>query len=142
MSNLSLFLAISGFLFSAYLFIAGGAYLAVWRLGRVWFLSVSFLLPLHPYAVGAHLLLLTAFGAISHLGYEFYRPAASRWLITSTYHQIHHASGKRHFTLRFKWWDHWMGSDSRDYKAQLQRMEDVREPLRYDGGHERTTNTL
>jgi Delta7-sterol 5-desaturase len=262
MSNLSLFLAISGFLFSVYLLIAGGAYAAVWRLGRErhahrrlqvcagqvaragrelwwssvsilvisalltlawraaeadwslgyfqvetygwiylvasvgllavvhdsfyywahralhhplvfryvhklhhsftnptpfasyafhpaeaaveggWFLSVTFLLPLHPYAVAAHLLLLTVFNVISHLGYEFYRPAASGWFITSSYHHIHHACGKRHFTLRFKLWDRWMGSNSREYVAQLQRMEDVREPLRYDGGHERTTNTL
>jgi hypothetical protein len=96
MSNLSLFLAISGFFFSVYLLIAGGAHAEVWRLAR---------------ERHAHSRLQV------HAGQIVSRCASSCG--TAGWAAIH-----------------------AKYLAQLQRMEDAREPLRYDGGHERTTNTL
>ena len=107
-----------------------------------WYAPLAFVLPVHPYAAGAYLVFLTFFNVISHLGYEFYQPGVAKWFITSTHHNMHHARGKGHFMLYFNLWDRWMGTNAKDYMAQMQRSEDAREPLRYDGGHERTTNTL
>jgi lathosterol oxidase len=101
-----------------------------------WYAPVAFLLPVHPYAVAAYIVLLTVFNVISHLGYEFYRPGVARWFITSTHHNMHHARGKGHFMLYFNLWDSWMGTNAEDYPARMQRREDVPVPLRYHGGHE------
>ena len=113
-----------------------------------WFAPLAFVLPLHPLAVAIYIVLLTVFNVISHLGYEFYRPAVARWFITSTHHNMHHARGKGHFMLYFNLWDRWMGTNARDYMAQMecnqaaQDAHDAPRPLRYDGGHERTTHTV
>jgi lathosterol oxidase len=113
-----------------------------------WFAPLAFLLPVHPIAVAAYIVLLTVFNVISHLGYEFYRPAVAKWFITSTHHNMHHARGKGHFMLYFNLWDRWMGTNAKDYMAQMERNQamqdahDVPQPLRYDGGHERTTNIV
>lgn len=101
-----------------------------------WYAPVAFVLPVHPVAVAAYIVVLTVFNVISHLGYEFYRPQVARWFITSTHHNMHHARGKGHFMLYFNLWDRWMGTNAPDYLARMQRRADVHEPLRYHGGHE------
>jgi Delta7-sterol 5-desaturase len=107
-----------------------------------WYAPVAFLLPVHPMAVAAYIVLLTGFNVISHLGYEFYSPAVGEWFITSTHHNMHHSGTRGHFMLYFNLWDRWMNTNAPDYHAQLQRIADANEPLRYHCGHERTTNTV
>lgn len=101
-----------------------------------WYAPLAFVLPVHPYAVAAYIVLLTVFNVISHLGYEFYNPGVARWFITSTHHNMHHSRAKGHFMLYFNLWDRWMGTNMPEYEAAMQRKEDAAVPLRYHGAHD------
>ena len=58
----------------------------------------------------------------SHLGYEFYpgwfaRAFPTKWLTTSTYHNVHHTSPRGNYALTFRWWDRWLGTEVADYAS-------------------------
>lgn len=101
-----------------------------------WYAPLAFVLPVHPYAVAAYIVVLTVLNVISHLGYEFYSPGIARWFITSTHHNMHHARAKGHFMLYFNLWDRWMGTNMPEYEAARQRKADEAVALRYHGAHE------
>jgi lathosterol oxidase len=46
-------------------------------IGAAWCVPLAFTLPLHPIALGVYIILLSLRNAISHLGYAYYRPAAT-----------------------------------------------------------------
>ena len=101
-----------------------------------WYAPLAFVLPVHPLAVAAYIVVLTVLNVISHLGYEFYNPGVARWFITSTHHNLHHARSKGHFMLYFNLWDRWMGTNMPEYEAAMQHKEDEPVALRYHGAHE------
>jgi sterol desaturase/sphingolipid hydroxylase (fatty acid hydroxylase superfamily) len=86
-----------------------------------WFAPVAFVLPVHPVAVAAYIVLLTVLNVISHLGYEFYPPGVARWFITSTHHNMHHTGAKGHFMLYFNLWDKWLGTNAPDYHTRMEQ---------------------
>ena len=101
-----------------------------------WYAPLAFVLPVHPVAVAAYIVVLTVLNVISHLGYEFYSPGVARWFITSTHHNLHHARSKGHFMLYFNLWDRWMGTNMPEYEAAMRRKADEPVALRYHGAHD------
>jgi sterol desaturase/sphingolipid hydroxylase (fatty acid hydroxylase superfamily) len=83
-------------------------------------------MPIHPWALGAYFFGLTVLNVISHLGYELYPAWISRWFITSTHHNLHHARSHGHYMLYFNLWDRLMGTNHADYHAVCERLDAAR----------------
>jgi sterol desaturase/sphingolipid hydroxylase (fatty acid hydroxylase superfamily) len=89
--------------------------------GNVYFVLFVVFVPVHPIAIagaGAYMFLA---GIVGHLGYEFYPRWFSGhslcgWLITSTYHNIHHRSVRCNYGAWFICWDRLMGTDHPGYQ--------------------------
>jgi sterol desaturase/sphingolipid hydroxylase (fatty acid hydroxylase superfamily) len=59
-----------------------------------------------------------------HSGYEIFPRGTSahwlgRWLVTPTYHQMHHELFTKHFGLYFTWWDRLFGTHSEQYATRF-----------------------
>jgi Delta7-sterol 5-desaturase len=79
-------------------------------------------IPLHIYALGAILALMTLTSVINHLNTEVYprdfnRHWFGRWWIGATHHSLHHAQFRFNYGLYFTFWDRWMRTESPDYTA-------------------------
>ena len=93
---------------------------------------MTFIIPLHLYALVALLTLMTLTSAMNHLNTELYprdfnRHWFGRWWIGATHHSLHHAQFRFNYGLYFTFWDQWMRTESPDYTAlfdkKTQRLE-------------------
>jgi len=88
--------------------------------------------PLFAALVPVHALTLFVFVAVQivrnvmgHCGTELH-PAAfgpGRWLgwnNTTTYHDLHHETGRSNYSLYFRWWDQLMGTEHPDYRRKFE----------------------
>lgn len=87
-----------------------------------------FLMPMHPYAILAFLLIMTGENVMGHLGYEFFpswltQSRLGKWLNTSTNHNMHHRYFEGNYGLYFRWWDIWMGTTHPRYDATLEEVQ-------------------
>ncbi len=87
-----------------------------------------FLIPMHPLAILAFLLIMTAENVMGHLGYEFFpawltRSPVGKWLNTSTNHNMHHRYFDGNYGLYFRWWDVWMGTTHPKYEETLAQIQ-------------------
>jgi Delta7-sterol 5-desaturase len=87
-----------------------------------------FLMPMHPYAILAFLLIMTAENVMGHLGYEFFpswltRSRIGKWLNTSTNHNMHHRYFEGNYGLYFRWWDIWLGTTHPRYDETLEEVQ-------------------
>lgn len=91
------------------------------------FLPVMVLIfPIHYWALGIILMLMTASAIINHAGVEiyprqFYRHRLGRWLIGSSHHEVHHKEFRSNYGLYFTFWDKWMNTESKRYHAHFDR---------------------
>lgn len=81
---------------------------------------MTFLLPLHIYAIGIILTIMTVTSAINHLNTElyprdFHRHWFGRWWIGATHHSLHHSQFRYNYGLYFTFWDKWMQTESPDF---------------------------
>jgi Delta7-sterol 5-desaturase len=77
-------------------------------------------MPVHPYAIGLVLMLMTLSAIINHAGVEVFPPGfrsntLGRWLIGATHHDLHHKEFRTNFGLYFTFWDKWMKTESKNY---------------------------
>lgn len=84
------------------------------------YVLLSFLLPVHLFALFGFQVLSTLLNVLGHLGYEIYpawftRNRPGSWKTTSTHHNMHHARFRGNYGLYFTWWDTWMGTEFSDY---------------------------
>ena len=82
--------------------------------------AMVFLIPLHAYAIGLVLTIMTITSAINHLNTElyprdFHRHWLGRWWIGATHHSLHHAQFRYNYGLYFTFWDKWMNTESPDF---------------------------
>jgi Delta7-sterol 5-desaturase len=75
-----------------------------------------FVLPIHVAGLLFVLTSMTILGVINHLGYEIYPRffvdrGVGRWFISVTHHNWHHRRFNCNFSLYFRLWDIWMGTD-------------------------------
>lgn len=85
---------------------------------------ILMVLPMHVAVLLIYLLLMTVSAVINHLDIEVYPASFGRhwlgkWLIGATHHSMHHKQHRYHFGLFFTFWDHWLGTESPNYKAQF-----------------------
>jgi lathosterol oxidase len=97
--------------------------------------------PLFAALVPVHALTLFVFVAVQivrnvmgHCGTELH-PAAfgpGRWLgwnNTTTYHDLHHETGRGNYSLYFRWWDQLMGTEHPDYRRKFEAIAAPRRDL-------------
>ena len=88
--------------------------------------ATAFLLPLHAYAIGIVLTIMTITSAINHLNTElypqdFHRHWFGRWWIGATHHSLHHSQFRYNYGLYFTFWDKWMRTESPDFVRLFQK---------------------
>jgi lathosterol oxidase len=82
--------------------------------------AIALIIPFHPSALFAFLIIMTIMNGLGHLGYELYpggftRGRVGRWLTTSVHHNMHHHHVHCNYALYFTWWDRLMGTMHREY---------------------------
>jgi len=88
--------------------------------------AMAFLLPLHAYAIGILLMVMTVTSAVNHLNTElyprdFHRHWFGRWLIGATHHSLHHSQFRFNYGLYFTFWDKWMRTESPDFLGLFEK---------------------
>jgi Delta7-sterol 5-desaturase len=89
------------------------------------FLPLALLIiPVHYYALGIVLILMTASAIVNHSGVEifprgFEEHKIGRWLIGATHHDLHHKEFKTNFGLYLTIWDKWMKTESNNFKSRF-----------------------
>ena len=81
-----------------------------------------FVVPMHPLAILAFLLYMTALNVLGHLGFELFPKGFAsnpwtRWHNTTVHHNLHHEKVHCNYSLYFNWWDRLFGTMYRDYEA-------------------------
>jgi Delta7-sterol 5-desaturase len=79
-----------------------------------------FIMPVHYYAIGIVLMLMTVSAIVNHAGVEifpqkFNEHKIGRWIIGATHHDLHHKEFRSNFGLYFTFWDKWMKTESRNF---------------------------
>lgn len=88
----------------------------------------AFLLPIHPLALVPFFFWMTVFNIKGHLGYEM-SPRwltlgpLTKWMNTSTNHNLHHKYFQGNYGLYFRWWDVWMGTTHKHYQMALAQVQ-------------------
>ncbi len=90
------------------------------------------IVPAHPLVILTHLQYTMLFNIYFHSGYEFYpRGWASgrltRWLNTSTHHNMHHSHVNGNYSLYLNFWDRVMGTNFPAYEATFDEVVARRE---------------
>ena len=88
-------------------------------------LGLSLFGPVYPLAIFIFLGHQIARNAIGHSGHElawsgFTRSPLTRWLTTTTHHDLHHSEGRSNFGLYFTWWDRMMGTEHPKYHERFE----------------------
>lgn len=94
---------------------------------------LAFILPMHPLTVFLFTLTSFTINVYGHLGYELMPKGLRRsWLFgvinTSVYHNLHHRKFKGNYSLYFRHWDRWMGTEHPGYEAEYDRVQEKRWP--------------
>lgn len=85
------------------------------------------LIPMHPIVGIAFFAIMIIRNVMGHTGYELHprgwlNSPWTRWINTTTHHDLHHQNGNYNFGLYFIWWDKWMGTEHPDYKARFEEV--------------------
>jgi sterol desaturase/sphingolipid hydroxylase (fatty acid hydroxylase superfamily) len=88
---------------------------------------VAAMLPLATPVLVVIMVATLVYTMMQHGGLEFFpRGTAThplgRWIVTPTYHQMHHEDGNRNIALYFNWWDRLMGTKNAGYEARFEKV--------------------
>lgn len=88
---------------------------------------VVLLMPAHPLAISAFLLIMTMINVMGHLGFEIFPSSyivrwPTRLTNTATHHNQHHQFGRCNFGIYFNFWDSVMGTNHPEYYATFCRV--------------------
>jgi lathosterol oxidase len=92
---------------------------------------LAFVMPLHPLTILLFTFVSFFINVYGHLGYEI-MPRSLRHSIwfeiinTSLYHNLHHRKFKGNYSLYFRFWDRWMGTEHPDYVKEYDRIQEQR----------------
>jgi len=93
-----------------------------------WVLPIAIWVPVHFLTFVTFQFVSLILNLIAHLGVELYpKTFLSGWLrfkTTSTHHHLHHNTSRSNYGLYFVWWDRWMKTESKEYKAAFKRVTD------------------
>lgn len=84
-------------------------------------------IPMHPSVGVAFFAIMIIRNVMGHTGYELHPRGwldspLTRWINTTTHHDLHHQNGNYNFGLYFTWWDKMMGTEHPDYKARFEEV--------------------
>jgi Delta7-sterol 5-desaturase len=87
---------------------------------------VIVVMPIHYYALGIVLTLMTVSAIINHASIEifpksFHKHKIGRWLIGATHHDLHHKEFRTNFGLYFTFWDKYMKTESRNFDKEFEK---------------------
>lgn len=88
-------------------------------------IGMIYFIPIHIVVLILFLVIMAITSVINHLNNELY-PATTihhwfgRWWIGATHHAMHHMQFHYNFGLYFTFWDHWMKTESPDYKKTFE----------------------
>jgi ring-1,2-phenylacetyl-CoA epoxidase subunit PaaE len=88
---------------------------------------LPFLLPLNFGVIIAWQIFSMLNNVLAHLGYEVYpkgwvKLPLLQYKTASTHHNMHHQLFNGNYALYFTWWDKWMGTGFKDYKARHEQI--------------------
>jgi Delta7-sterol 5-desaturase len=91
----------------------------------LWVIPYVFIVPTYLPVLMAFQLFGLAKNLEAHLGYEFlpqrfHRIGIFKWMSTSTYHNMHHKQYKGNYSLYFRWWDKYCGTELGGYQEKLE----------------------
>jgi sterol desaturase/sphingolipid hydroxylase (fatty acid hydroxylase superfamily) len=94
----------------------------------LFFVGVSFIVPLHFITLVAALITMTVWAVFTHLGFQVFSSSSKsywiqRWLIGSTHHSMHHRKYKVHYGLYFTFWDKLLGTEDPNYENKTETRE-------------------
>jgi Delta7-sterol 5-desaturase len=89
--------------------------------------AILLVLPMHELAVFSFLGFMIVMNVLGHLGIELYprwfaRSRWTRWLSTTTHHNLHHRDFHGNYGLYFTWWDRWMGTQQTHYQDTFEEV--------------------
>ncbi len=84
--------------------------------GAIFIPIIVFIIPIHYYALGLILFIMTFMGVTNHMGWDLFPKSIvhgrlGQYLITATHHQKHHDDYKGNYGLYFRFWDKVCGTD-------------------------------
>jgi sterol desaturase/sphingolipid hydroxylase (fatty acid hydroxylase superfamily) len=87
----------------------------------LFFVGVSFLVPLHFITLIVALITMTVWAVFTHIGFEVFPSSSNnywigKWFIGSMHHSIHHRKYKVHYGLYFTFWDKLLGTEDSSYE--------------------------
>lgn len=99
----------------------------------------ALLMPMHgitAFIFTSHMIVRNVLG---HAGVEMYpcwwaRHPLTRWITTTTHHDLHHAEFKHNFGLYFTWWDQLMGTEHPRYLQEFERVHRTSKPVSEGSG--------
>ncbi len=82
------------------------------------------LVPVHPAVMAFHFIFMIIRNVMGHTGFElmpkwWLNTRWTRWINTTTHHDLHHQRGGYNLGLYFTWWDKWMGTEHPEYEAKF-----------------------
>ena len=83
------------------------------------------LVPVHDLTLFVFVAIQIVRNVMGHAGTELHTAAfgPGRWLgwnNTTTYHDLHHETGRGNYSLYFRWWDQFMGTEHPDYRRRFE----------------------
>jgi sterol desaturase/sphingolipid hydroxylase (fatty acid hydroxylase superfamily) len=100
---------------------------AVQATGPLVIIVFLMMVPWHPAAAIIAGLGNLLFNLIGHLGYEIYPAKWLKipllcWKTPALHHYLHHQMVGGNYSLYFRWWDIWCGTEFRDFEARYDRI--------------------
>ena len=94
------------------------------------FYIIAFLIPLHIYSILFLLIFMSLSATINHLNIEIYpkffkKMPPFKYLIGATHHALHHREFRTNYGLYFTFWDTWMNTESKKYKAYIDELDEI-----------------
>ncbi|PZR34708.1 MAG: sterol desaturase [Azospira oryzae] len=88
---------------------------------------IAFTFPVHRGVIAAFSLYMIVMNVIGHLGFELYpswflKNSVTRWLTTSTHHNMHHHYGKGNYGLYFNIWDRLLKTNHPQYEMEFAKV--------------------
>jgi len=89
---------------------------------------LAFLLPMNVLTVLLFTVVSFIINVYGHLGYEvmprqLLTSPVFKVINTSVYHNLHHSKFKGNYSLYFRHWDRWMGTEHPEYESEYKRVQ-------------------
>ncbi|MCB9352419.1 MAG: DUF2147 domain-containing protein [Lewinellaceae bacterium] len=108
---------------------------------------IVFSIPVHGIALLIFLIYMITRNVQGHLGIEifpkwFIKSKWVNWHTTTTHHDLHHKHFNKNFGLYFTWWDHWFGTEHKEYRDKFEEVTSREKPDQPSGNRSSTRQSI